>query len=130
MYKPKTIFWDLIFMRKNIVFLLVLSFLMPSVHFISHEHNYNPTTRNLEHTHKSEILISDSNFSVIQKSKLSTQEDICQINLINNIQKNNYKIVLLFKKHIYNYSYQNTYSKNYNSSKILFFAPKTSPPLV
>lgn len=116
-------------MRKSVIFLLVLSFLMPSIHFISHKHNYNPFTKKLEHSHEN-LEISNNAFVTLEATnKTFISEDNCDVKIINEVQINNFKIKYTSLNYKNNYFYNKSYNSRIYKSKILLLAPKNSPPL-
>ena len=128
------LFWGLGFMKIQIIaILIILSFIFPSLHFINHEHNYNPFTKKVEHIHQENELshakVKSSSFSHFDKEEEKNEIDICKIILNNKVyKKSEYSPIvktLIVNKYIY-LSYYST--KNKKSSKILFIAPKNSPP--
>lgn len=120
-------------MRLQIITLLiVLSFIAPSLHFIEHTHNYNPFTKRLEHSNNTATV---SNLSCSKNQKLDksdykkTFDTPCEVKIINNFFKDNYYTPLVINKLVNQYIYSfNVLIKRIKSNKILFVAPKNSPP--
>jgi len=71
--------------KRLITFLIILSFIAPTLHFISHNHSYNPFDKKLEHTESTNCLKCKKSYSQdteIEKSNnVKFETDICQVNL-------------------------------------------------
>ncbi len=119
--------------RRFITFLIIISFIAPSIHFIEHNHSYNPFDKKLEHTENTGQLQCKghcSESSEIEKlNSIKFKTDICQVNLFTSLFKNNYYSPIVKTKNIKKYVYKsNIYKKIITVNKAIFIAPKNSPP--
>ncbi len=118
--------------RYFIVSIILLSFVLPTLHFISGEHYYNPFTKKLGHSqcHQKSINKNKSNLDYLTSNCIDEDEDEnCQINLFLTVFTKQYKTAIInkFVKQIFlksNFKKQEVIAK-----KPLNFAPKNSPPV-
>jgi len=123
-------------MKKQIIIsLIILSFIAPALHFIEHNHSYNPFAKKLEHQnpkfHATFKLTKNKNSEIETSNKNNSENDICQVEIFNEFLKNDYYTPYNFNQIFVSYAYKfNIYQKITKSNKIIFIAPKNSPPFL
>ncbi len=120
---------------KILIFFIILSFIAPALHFIEHNHSYNPFDKKLEHSVTTDIpaerISYNKDSEISKKDKVNFKIDICSVSLFNSFFRNNYYTPVVKPEFRIKYIYSlNILHKTIKSNKIIFIAPKNSPPLV
>jgi len=92
-----------------IIFLIIFSFIAPSLHFIEHKHEFNPFENKLEHISYSDIEVCrpvcPNNKEISGIYTEIAKSDFCSVTLFLNVYRSFYFIFLIKNKKLTEYFY-------------------------